>query len=418
MSKLHDYSKWDNIECSDDETEDLPPTLDKDSYKKYTKSKRTQRDAEEEKEIAELKRRVKKAQKELRQLGEAGRTHVKGQQLEKKLAEDEAQLAKLERTLNRRVNADKLISTEKFSRGLLTSDAIEKEGYSNASAPKIDGNVDETVFESFVRRHEKMLEGYVDLGDIEGASGLRRSCEYILKNPEVILSSDAETFCMFHCLGLEMEGKTKEMKRAARQGQLISQALQLSKMLAMPRQALDAAAGEALVLNKKGTENMLEKLQEDEELQKSFFHATDQFVARIQKRAVEKLAEENEAEEIESATNTNGGGGSGSKGTDSSGTSTSGAGGGKTDTEETAESIRGKQLGPGGLDAQEVFETLPETLQDAFISKNGEKLQTAFAALPEEEAKYHLQRCVKSGLWVVPGYGGDAANDGRESDSD
>ena len=32
MSRLENYSKWDHIELSDDDTADLPPQLDKDSF--------------------------------------------------------------------------------------------------------------------------------------------------------------------------------------------------------------------------------------------------------------------------------------------------------------------------------------------------------------------------------------------------
>ena len=32
MSRLENYSKWDHIELSDDDAEDLPPQLDKDSF--------------------------------------------------------------------------------------------------------------------------------------------------------------------------------------------------------------------------------------------------------------------------------------------------------------------------------------------------------------------------------------------------
>lgn len=39
-------------------------------------------------------------------------------------------------------------------------------------------------------------------------------------------------------------------------------------------------------------------------------------------------------------------------------------------------------------------------LKECFESKSIEKLQAAIAALPEEEATYHMKRCVDSGLWV------------------
>jgi len=47
-----------------------------------------------------------------------------------------------------------------------------------------------------------------------------------------------------------------------------------------------------------------------------------------------------------------------------------------------------------------VFETLPESLQEAFHSQDTLKLKAAIAAMPIDEAKYHMKRCEDSGLWV------------------
>lgn len=68
-------------------------------------------------------------------------------------------------------------------------------------------------------------------------------------------------------------------------------------------------------------------------------------------------------------------------------------------TAEEAEANKAP-LGPGGLDPTEVLNTLPKEMQDAFMSKDIEKLKEVIAALPEEEAATHMERCVKSGLWV------------------
>lgn len=61
---------------------------------------------------------------------------------------------------------------------------------------------------------------------------------------------------------------------------------------------------------------------------------------------------------------------------------------------------RQARLGPGGLDPVEVFESLPESLQKCFESRDLDMLKEAITTLPEEEARYHMKRCVDSGLWV------------------
>jgi len=56
-------------------------------------------------------------------------------------------------------------------------------------------------------------------------------------------------------------------------------------------------------------------------------------------------------------------------------------------------------LGPGGLDPTEVLQSLPEEIQDAFVSQDKEKLVAALESMPPEEAQSIIQRCIDSGLW-------------------
>eukprot|EP00957_Ditylum_brightwellii_P026980 2039843-Ditylum_brightwellii.AAC.1 len=56
-------------------------------------------------------------------------------------------------------------------------------------------------------------------------------------------------------------------------------------------------------------------------------------------------------------------------------------------------------MGPGGLDPVEVFESLPQSMQEAFESREVDKLKEALMAMNPEEAEYHMKRCVDSGLW-------------------
>lgn len=58
-------------------------------------------------------------------------------------------------------------------------------------------------------------------------------------------------------------------------------------------------------------------------------------------------------------------------------------------------------LGPGGLDPTEVLNSLPQSMKDAFLSRDVSELQQALAAMPREEAQYHFKRCVDAGLWVT-----------------
>lgn len=103
------------------------------------------------------------------------------------------------------------------------------------------------------------------------------------------------------------------------------------------------------------------KLEEVEQL-KSFQSQVDEFIIKIQKRAVEKRKEMN------------------------------------LDGEELS---REERLGPGGLDPVEVFDSLPPEFQEAFQSRDVEQLQAALHALPLEQAKKIMKDCQDSGLWVA-----------------
>jgi len=58
-----------------------------------------------------------------------------------------------------------------------------------------------------------------------------------------------------------------------------------------------------------------------------------------------------------------------------------------------------ERLGPGGLDPVEVFESLPLVMQEAFESRDTEELKKALLTMSPEEAELHMKRCTDSGLW-------------------
>ncbi|XP_074554012.1 hsp90 co-chaperone Cdc37-like isoform X2 [Halichoeres trimaculatus] len=83
---------------------------------------------------------------------------------------------------------------------------------------------------------------------------------------------------------------------------------------------------------------------------------------------------------------------------------------------ELEEEERQKRLGPGGLDPVEVYESLPKEMQKSFDEKNIQTLQEAISKLDPLEGKYHLLRCIDSGLWVPES--GEADDDDDADDED
>ncbi len=55
-------------------------------------------------------------------------------------------------------------------------------------------------------------------------------------------------------------------------------------------------------------------------------------------------------------------------------------------------------------------------MQECFESRDVSKLQEVLAKMPRDEAAHHLDRCVKSGLWVPNAK--DAEADGEEETKD
>lgn len=55
---------------------------------------------------------------------------------------------------------------------------------------------------------------------------------------------------------------------------------------------------------------------------------------------------------------------------------------------------------PGGLDPQEVLESLPEEIKTAFESQSVDALQAVASKMDQEVFLHHLNRCIDSGLWL------------------
>jgi len=72
---------------------------------------------------------------------------------------------------------------------------------------------------------------------------------------------------------------------------------------------------------------------------------------------------------------------------------------------------KGEQVGPGGLDPAEVFESLPVEMQEAFGERDIEALKRVLQTMSQEDASYHMKRCIDSGLWDPSGGTGGGDDD-------
>lgn len=166
------------------------------------------------------------------------------------------------------------------------------------------------------------------------------------------------------CLNLEIEGKSDLMRYISRQAISLHYILELSKQMNVdPRSCVSA---------------FFTRIQKAE---KEYVDAYEDEISAFQKRITDRAKVK-----LEEA------------------------------MKEVEEEEREKRLGPGGLDPYDVFPTLPESLQKCFESRDLELLKKAIMELSPEDARYHMKRCVDSGLWVPDKNNPDAL--GNEPDED
>jgi len=334
------YSKWDRIELSDDE-DNFHPNIDNNLMIRLQREKRQQREAEEEEKRKKLE--------------------AEGS------AEAKEELDKMEKTKKLHVGN---ISQDKFSSKHEKSTASQSAKPSQAKEQKVKvAAADEGSFvegyEDFVKSYRPTMIEYAAIDEDDDASE-----QYILQHTE-LLSEHATGFYLLHCINLQAEGKTREMRKVARQYLLLTYVCDLAK--SMPsRDARDAI------------KPLFKKMALNQEVADGFAEHLEKYIAHVKTRAEVKKKELAEAE-----------------------------------AEEEAEYVtlkKGEQVGPGGLDPAEVFETLPKVLQEAFGERDIDSLKNALQTMSTEDAQYHMKRCIDSGLWDPAGSGGAGADAGGEPD--
>lgn len=336
------YSKWDNIELSDDE-DDLHPNIDKDSWFRLKHRNRVEKEEDDDKTKGGLDKQLSKLKDDLKAFGEAGKTHMKAQKLQKEIEDIEAKLDKMEK--EKKWNADNMCKT------------VDSRTEVNESAGRIEPKVEprlkgEAIAEGyceFVEENEELLEKYIAMGEntIEEVQDFLKT-----HGGTLLVGEHAESYLLLDCLEKEMNEEHAAMKRSARQMQLLTQLREFSRAAGRP--ARDAV------------HPVFQRLLDHEGTQESFAETVANFIKRIEVRAVDKRKE--------------------------------------MDAEALAAEGKGlNPLGPGGLDPLEVLATLPMEMQEAFRTQDIQRLTAALESLPAEEAKLYLRRCEESGLWCPQG---------------
>lgn len=335
------YSKWDNIELSDDE-DNFHPNIDNNLMIRLQREKRQQREKEEAEKKKELETKdTEDAKEELERMERMKKLHVGNMSKDKFNSKHEKSSASQSATATKTVDTKVKV--------LATDEANFTEGY-----------------EAFMKENKEILLEYAAIDEDD-----EKSEQFVLKHTQ-LLSEHATGFYLLHCINLQEEGKTSEMRKTARQYLLLTYVCDLAK--SMPgRDARDAIRP------------LFKKMLTNHQAAMAFEEHLDKYVAHVKTRAEVRKQEALER--------------------------------GDDDDDEEAEYVtleKGEHVGPGGLDPAEVFETLPRVLQEAFGERSVEALRGALGELSPEDAQYHMQRCIDSGLWDPNGGGGSSADEEEE----
>lgn len=291
--------------------------------------------------LEEADKELKKKEKEIKtklDTPEASNADCLKEELEK-LQKASAQLKIKEHELKQEEksqpwNVDTL-SQPKFSKTIINS-KVEK------TYDEMTDEEKEAHTKKFFKENEKLMKQYGMLRRFEDS-------KVFLMNNNLLVHEDTANYLVIWCINLEIEGKRELMTHVAHQCICMQYMLQLSKQLKIDPRGCVAP--------------FFERIQVADPVYKSQFDdEIASFIGRIEKRAKEKVAEA------------------------------------EKEVEEEEELNKEQRLGPGGLDPVEVFESLPKELQECFESRDPELLQRAIATMKPEDARYHMKRCVDSGL--------------------
>lgn len=428
--KAFDYSKWDHIELSDDE-DDVHPNIDRESWFRMKHRSRVEREEREEEDKKKILKEMATAELRIKEITKLLESMANGEDSDDELEDEEGLKAELdaltaankarqdklhEYEKNKKWNADNMCRVveertivnassvrDKFSESGFAlpsdegSDATEKT--IKASTAKSESSESKVSTESKEKQdlsptsqeairqltqsvavmeakpapapvkpkagpdsaHIAMMsyhdftEKYADLIEkFMTISSMEESREFLIQNGNVLLQENASNYLLLASLEDEMNGYREKMRLTARQSQIISSIAELAK-------TMKTHPGNVI--------NPFFKRLEEKEHFDGFNIGLETFIQNLIKRAVVKKKEMDEQRAMEEGV-------------------------------ALADIPREERLGPGGLDPLEVFDSLPLSMQEAFESRDTDKLKEALLQMEPEDAEMHMKRCVDSGLWT------------------
>lgn len=337
-----DYSKWKKIEISDDEDE-THPNIDTPSLFRWRHKARLERQEEQSKAAEEVeKKRAQLMAKLAKDEQEKQQEHLspeERQKLMEEMLEIERKEAEMQKRQTRQPWNVDTIGKEAWSGTVLNKNCLK----SSKKDEEIDYEDEAAVteYEAHVRAYEADMRQFAFHANFED----RR--RFLLAHPNLVNQFTVDYLSLW-CIQLKIDGKTSLLGYVARQAVTVQMILDLAKTLGGgidPRSCLPAFFERSA--------------RAKEKFDLMFNDELADFMERVGKAEQYRLAK------------------------------------------AIAEQEKDPQalIGPGGLNAQEVFESLPVELQKCFESRSCDDIQRVLAAMEPGEAEYHMKRCVDAGLW-------------------
>ena len=420
------YNRFDNIDVSDEDEDkaECHPNIDVKSWVRLRKNQREENRAKERAAIAAMEANVdelKQRSAGLEEAAEQARKDGSSEEVEEAeaVARDVAhQLHDAQYELNERVRKKKLTMDELCQDGFdvttsgsstdtpLVPGAPSSGGggslaFPNRSPGTAPGNAppkgqagpsvpEDLGYEEYLSAHQSVIDVFAHMNTV-GTKSYEKAKKYLLDHP-VILSSHAVGYMLLLCLDYQMDDQDEMAFRIATQYQLVQFCLDLASSSRQdPRSAVHP---------------LFQRIdQNHDQYVKGFEDSVRDFVKKVKNRAEEKRAAGEESplkaqrEAVEQRAQL---------------VAEAEAEAAAEGQEEDYTIDPEAPLGPGGLHPAEVFKTLPEELQKCFISQDVEMIKQVLMGMKKEDASYHFDRCIKSGLWNPVGGGGEEEEEGAE----
>lgn len=438
MSKPFDYSKWDNIELSDDE-EDVHPNIDRESWFRMKHRSRVEREEHEEKDKKRIKGEMEKANKRIKMLerdlkkikkrneddsdsddddddfDDTEAIKIEIEELRSQNAQRQATLDDYEK--NKKWNVDNLFEV-KDERTMVNENA-SKENYTRTGHAQstVSGEKAKKEFEE-ARRKAEQKDATESTKKVSSAL-LKKATSGPAKPPSTTtavattkantdpteVDSDPDFLYTYHEFTekfaelcekfMFLHGFEESKDFLLKHGDILLQEHSANYLLLATLE--DEMNGKHQEMRQRAKQsqiitNIAELAQswhthpgnaiipffnrlEQRDFLEGFLSGVKVFIEKIENRAILKRREIDTAREQEQGSRV------------------------KKEGVDLSEIPKEDRLGPGGLDPLEVIESLPLSMQEAFESRNTDQLRQALMDMDPKDAEYHMKRCVDSGLW-------------------